>query len=220
MIDFHLSQTLAKDLTMHVCEETAINPSGLQWYAHRITIARRKCIIAMEEQSRYAMVFCGLTKTEFEYFPEIFQDRLWREVISLCELDDDDDIAEMSELVLNLSVEQHYSPGSNRSVQSHIRQVANELSWMVDNDVYRLPMSGSEAFAFGLSANEMLRSTSERKGYFQPFLVFRDFWLGLLKQVRQQSAEKYAPAQLSHAPRGKAGENNIIHVDFTNRKKL
>ncbi len=220
MIDFHLSKILAKDLNMHLSEVTTAQSSGLQWYAHRVTIARRKCIIAMELQSRYAMVFCGLTKTEFEYFPEIFQDRLWREVISLCELDDDDDIAEMSELVLNISVEQHYDTSNNRSVQSHIRQVADELSWMVDNDVYRLPMSGTEAFAFGLSANEMLRSTSERKDYFQPFLVFRDFWIGLLQHVRQQSAEKYTSQKKQVSPREKNDANNVIRVDFTNRKKL
>jgi hypothetical protein len=220
MIEFHLSQTLAKDLDMHLAEPRSADPGALQWYAHRVTIARRKCVIAIELQSRYAMVFCGLTKTEFEYFPEIFQDRLWREVISICELDDDNDIADMSELVLNLSVEQHYATGSNRSVQSHLRQVADELAWMVDNDVHRLPISGSEAFAFGLSANEMLRSTREHKDYFQPLVVFRDFWLGLIKTVREQSAQKYQQHPKPLIMPGNSGQDNVIRVDFTNRKKL
>lgn len=217
MIHFHLSQTLGKDLEKHLAEAPMDATGAMQWYAHRVTVARRKCIIALELQSRYAMVFCGLTKTEFEYFPELFQDRLWREVISICALDDDDDIAEMSNLVLNVSVEQHYAVGSNRSVQSHIRQVADELAWMVDNDIHRLPMSGSEAFAFGLGANEMLRSTKEFKGYFRPFAIFSDFWLGLLAHQRQGNN---APKKAQKTALGKKHPgDNVIHVDFTNKRK-
>lgn len=217
MIEFHLSQTLAKDLKKYVQEDRPASSGAMQWYAHRVTVAHRKCIIAMELHSRYAMVFCGLTKAEFEHFPDIFQDRLWREVISICGLDDEDAMAELSDLVLNASVEQKFFTGNNRSVQSHITQVADELAWMVSNDIYALPEQNKEAFAFGLRVNEMLRTVNGKKQYFQPYCVFRDFWLAMLKSRRHRDGEhKPAPEPGSLASPAKS---NVIRVDFSRPKK-
>ncbi|HRH78950.1 MAG TPA: hypothetical protein PK129_16510, partial [Cellvibrionaceae bacterium] len=65
MIQFYLSKDAAADLKHLVEPPSPENYQAMQWYVHRVTIARRKCIIAMEKQSRYAITFCGLTKKEF-----------------------------------------------------------------------------------------------------------------------------------------------------------
>lgn len=181
MLQFHLSKTLSKDLSMHCGEAVPEHASVMQWYAHRVTVLRRKCIIAMEWQSRYFMVFCGLPRKEFEHFPETFADRLWREAASLCQLDD----AQTERLVALadiISETQHYQTGSDRSVQAHINDVAWQLKSMAEEIGY-LPESPEDAFGFGVEINEMLRKRKEDKDYFTPIEVFRDFWLAMLEQV-------------------------------------
>ena len=162
MLQFYLSNALSRDLKMHLEEKSDPDFQALQWYAHRVTIDRRKCVIAMERQSRYAMVFCGLTKRDFENFPQIFQERLWREVVSITQLENDD-IPIISELALDISVEHHYQPGSDRSVMAHINQVAELLEIIVYHYGEGLPLTDNDAFAFGIRANETPRKRKKDK---------------------------------------------------------
>lgn len=181
MIQFHLSKTLSKDLAMHLGQAQAANASAMQWYAHRVTVLRRKCIIAMEWQSRYCMVFCGLTKNAFSQFPEIFADRLWREAVSLCQLDEHGS-EKLVALVDMLSAEQHFQTGSDRSVQAHINDVAWHLKNMAEQ-IGHLPESPEDAFGFGVQMNDWLRKCKSDKDYFKPIEVFQDFWLGMLEHL-------------------------------------
>ncbi|MDA1302312.1 MAG: hypothetical protein O2868_19840 [Proteobacteria bacterium] len=75
MIQIHTSKALAADLKAQLAEVPA-GPGAMQWYAHRVYVLRCKCVVAMEAQSRYAMIFTGLTKPDFEMFPELFLERL------------------------------------------------------------------------------------------------------------------------------------------------
>jgi len=86
-------------MKMHLEPPLEVSRGAMQWYGHSVTIMRRKCVLIMESQSRYCMIFTGMTKPDFEGFPERFIDRMWREVVSICQLDDDQ--SEMlAELVL------------------------------------------------------------------------------------------------------------------------
>ena len=184
MLQFHLSKTLAGDLKMHVADPITASPTAMQWYGHRITLMHRKCVLMMEYKSRYCMVFSGLTKPDFENFPELFLDRLWREVVSVCQLDDTQS-ERLAALVHLVAEKQHYQPGSDRSVQAHLRQAAEELHYMVNDKVGRLPGPGEE-FGCGVRINEMLRKRKEDKDYFVPLEVFRDFWLGMFEYTGQR----------------------------------
>jgi hypothetical protein len=186
MLQFHLSKILAQDLKMHVEEPVPVSPGALQWYGHRITVMHRKCVLMMEYQSRYCMVFAGLTKPDFENFPRLFSDRLWREVVSICELDDaqSEDLA----ILVNLAAEQqYYQVGSDRSVQAHLRQAADEFEILVYHHMGRLPERGVEEFNCGAESNKFLRKRKEDKDYFIPLEVFRELWIGLL-EYRQNGA--------------------------------
>jgi len=180
MIQFHLTKKLAKDMKEHVQLSTEVNHQAMQWYANIVTVARRKCIIAMELQSRYVMIFCGMTKEEFEQFPKTFQERLWREVLALCEEEVNENVlTRISDQVLCLANEQNYQEGHDRSVSTHINQVAQSLEIYVQYQGYDLPVSSAAAFEFGVRENQMIRKRKEDKDYFRPIEVFREFWLHL-----------------------------------------
>lgn len=151
----------------------------MQWYAHRVYVLCRKCVIAMEAQSRYAMVFSGLTKPDFEKFPELFLDRLMREALSICQLADEQS-EHLAALIMLLG--EPIQPGSDRSVQAHINDVIRELDWMA-HDIGYLPKQASHEFNFGLRVNQMLRKRKGDKDYFYPLEELRGLWLGLLGHV-------------------------------------
>lgn len=178
MLQFHLSKVLSTDMKMHRAPPQEISPAAMQWYGHRVTIMRRKCVLMMELQSRYCMIFTGMTKPNFEGFPDRFVDRLWREVVSICQLDDERSQM-LAELVLVVAEEQHYQSGYDRSVQSHIRQVVEEIELDIHYQTGRLPASDEEMFGLGVKLNERIRKRKGDKDYFVPLEVFRDFWLGM-----------------------------------------
>ena len=140
----------------------------------------------MEWQSRYSMVFAGLTKAEFQNFPKTCADRLWREVVSICQLDDVQS-QKMAELVEMVAAEQSYQSGSDRSVQAHINDVAWHLGCEANEAGY-LPEKPEEAFGFGIKMNEWLRKRKGDKDYFVPVEIFRDCWLGMLEHVDSQGS--------------------------------
>ncbi len=180
MIQIHTSKALAADLKAHLTEVPA-GPGAMQWYAHRVVVLRRKCVIAMEAQSRYALIFTGLTKPDFEKFPGLFLERLMHEALSICQLDDEQS-EHLATLVMLLGESVQISPGSDRSVQAHINDVARELDWMA-HDIGYLPEQASHEFNFGLRVNRMLRKRKGDKDYFYPFEELRGFWLGLLEHM-------------------------------------
>jgi len=175
MLHFHLSKNLEKDLAQHIAPSAVAALHPQHWYLQKITVLRRKCVIAMEEKSRYAMVFCGLTKAEFAHFPGIFQERLWREAMWVCELDDDHN-ARLSDLVLNTSQLQAYAIGSDRSVQAHLKDAIWRFEGDVD-DVGRLPETREDHFIAGLRINDTIRTIRGSKTYIVPAEQFRAGWL-------------------------------------------
>src|SRR3972149_4411746 len=116
MVQIYMSKTLAADLAGHLTEAPR-NPGAMQWYAHRVHVLRHKCVIVMEAESRYAIVFTGLTKPDFQRFPDLFRDRLIREALSICQLHDDQS-AKLDALAMVVTESVQILPGSDRSVQA------------------------------------------------------------------------------------------------------
>ncbi|MFA7553053.1 MAG: hypothetical protein WCY88_02295 [Spongiibacteraceae bacterium] len=250
MIQFFLSKILAEDMAMHVSgpqpdhavntKEVVESPVGadkpavtllpvMTWYAHRVIIARRKCIIIMEATSRYAMVFCGMKKADFEHFPDLFQDRLWREVFAVCEGIPESDISQLSATVLNICEQQRYQIGHDRSVTAHIKQVAEHLELMVRYQGETLPVDRMAAFEFGVSVNELLRKRRGDKDYFRPVEAFQDlcgelisgdFIAVTVKDIDINNKLREKPNHLKSAAKNYSHsrkDGNVIHVDFKNK---
>lgn len=213
MLQIHLSQLLAKGLKAHLNDPVEIEPTSLQWYGHQAVVDGQDCVVLMELQSRYSMVFCGLTQYHLDHFTDVVQERLWKEVCYITQLDEDlpeADFALLSDMILDLSREQFFQRGHNRSVTSHINQVVDHLRILVEEEGYALPVNMGEAMEFGLIDNELYRKRKEDKDYFVPLLVFRDFWLGLLDVLLTQSSERLLDRE---------EKENVIYVDFTQGKK-
>lgn len=208
MLQFFLSETFSKDLSMHLYD--GVEPifdrhaRAMQWYAHRVTAKRRKCVIVTEVQSRYTLVFCGLTKRDFERFPELFRKRLLCEVASVCQLDKEAQ-DKLTPLVVAQAEQQIYQSGSISEIVDHIDDVVRQLDdWVGEHG--RLPVDDSECFDFGLSVNQTRRSRDDESTDFEPLERFRRFWSGL------SSFMKFA----AHRRQGIASRsvpNNILPFD-------
>ena len=89
---FYLSANAVKDTVPSdfIPASGAHDHFSRHWYVHRVFIARCKYIIAMEAHTRYALIFCGVTKPVFHRFQELFADYLWRHIVALCAIEDTD----------------------------------------------------------------------------------------------------------------------------------
>lgn len=218
MLQIHLSNALIKVLKPHLNEAIQVDATALQWYGHYSTIGDCGCIVLMELQSRYAMVFCGQNPEDIEFFPDILQDRLWREVCVITQLESplpEDEIAMLSDIALDLSSSQHFQKGSDPSVTAHIAQVFDQLRYMVEVEGYPLPEHGADAVSFGLQVNESYRKRKGDIDYFVPLEVFRDFWLGLIDVVKNKKPGRATSIKFDSDEQSK---DNVIKVDFINRK--
>lgn len=214
MLSIHISKALLTNMS-HLLDDTPPATHSLQqWYAHQVMISGEPCVILMEAKSRYALVMCGMTDEEFGLFPEIFRERLWQNVMAICPVEMDDDIALLSNLVLDAADEQAYLPGFDRSVMGHITQVVDHLRYMVEEEGYPLPSNDRDAILFGLHVNEDLRKTRLHKDYFVPIREFSKFWMEKL-----HSTDTEPLPQLPPMTAGKKVPDNVIHVNFLTGKR-
>ncbi len=186
MNHLHTSKTFADDLNKAGYDfpfsDKSENP--WHWYAHRITLLRKKCVIVMEEQSRYALIFFGLKKPDFSQFDKVLTSRIIAEASWLCDLPhpgpNEKLIAAVEQRCSIINVAQ----GLDRSVQAHIRQVGEEMEIMVKYHDGRLPETAAEEFALGQKINGMLRKRGGDKDYFYPREKWRKSLLALVSGDR------------------------------------
>lgn len=213
MMQIHVSKRLGQTLKPLLAPAGQPDLQALQWYAHLVTVADADCVIVMEQQSRYALIFCDLSRRELANFPDMLKDRLWREVALLAQLESPlakRELAFLIELAAGIGGRQSYSLGTDSSVLSHIRQVKEQLEYLVYDEALPLPVAADDAVRFGLAVNDTMRSRKSTRDWFVPLEVFRDFWLGLLDHVSQAQA-KIAPERHYIAP-------NVIAVDFARHR--
>lgn len=227
MIQFHLSKDAAKDLAMHVGDKQPVNSQALQWYLHRVTVARRKCIIAMELQSRYTTVFCGLTKKELADFPSIFGERFWREALLVLDMEYALDNSARDELAYwsqEISSIPCFQLGHDRSVSAHIADVLMLLRLMVESDGYPLPVDEMDALSFGIQVNQTYRRSKMHPDWFVPITEYRQFWAGLLGRVCGIALRSHSETEANRESDTKqpASEkiNNVVQVDFSTGRKI
>lgn len=182
MIHLYTSKIFTNDLIKSGCDlpQAENGNVGWHWYAHRVTLLRKKCIIVMEENSRYALIFTGLKKKDFAQFDQLLTRRIVAESSWLCNLSHNDQKEQLIAAVEQKCSSTAWSLGLNRSVQSHIRQVADEVGYLADNRLEQLTKSMQGEFALGFEVNKRYRKRKEDKDYFVPYRVWRDSLLALL----------------------------------------
>ena len=180
MIHLHTSKKFTEDLTKSGCDLTCVeNGVAWHWYAHRITLLHKKCVIVMEGESRYALVFAGLKKKDFSRFDQMLRERILAEARWLCDLQPEANKRLMTKLE-EKSAAVFCSQGLDRSVQSHIRQAGDELYSLIHYRFGRLPETPEEEIALGAIVNDTLRKRGCDKDYFFPQQKWRESLLALL----------------------------------------
>ena len=182
MIHLHTSKIFGDDLTKAGCNLPAAgNGNAWNWFAHRVTLMRKKCVIVMEEASRYALIFTGLKKNDFAGFDQVLRSRIIAEASWLCDLPHPGPNEQLIAAVARQCSSTVWSQGLDRSVQAHIRQVADEMEYFVKYRFERLPESAEEEYALGRPLNDTLRKRGGEKDYFYPQKRWRESLLALLQ---------------------------------------
>ncbi len=182
MIQLHLTKKFYEDLTKSGCAlaETNDKTAGWHWYAHRVTLLRKKCVIVMEEECRYALIFCGLKKLDFARFEQVLTSRIIAEASWLCDLPHFGENKILVEKMQQKCSKMFFDRKSNRSVQAHIRQVAEELEYLILFIDEKLPELAEEEIELGLRINDRLRKRQQDKNYFVPMECWQKSLLTLV----------------------------------------
>ena len=141
------------------------------WLLHAKTINRKHIIIAVEVNTRYAMVFADLKKGDVMGFIELFWERLINNMQWMGEdlgLLDEDSI---ESVVANFHHFHRQPPlfcqRGDRSAQANI----NDVFWHFDCRVYEaggLPNNQEQAASFDIWLNRMPRNVAKVKGCIFP----------------------------------------------------
>lgn len=140
------------------------------WLVHAINVRRKKVLIAMHVETRYAMVFVGIKKGNWVEFTNQLLERLFNnmqffgEELELC---DEQSFEEMFSQFIKLHPKPIFCQRGDRSVQSHINDVAWQFENMVDQ-IGSLPEGHEESASFDEWINSLMRSTKKSKDYFYP----------------------------------------------------
>ncbi|CAA6805805.1 MAG: Unknown protein [uncultured Thiotrichaceae bacterium] len=179
--------------------------SDMQWVCHVVKIKRKNCVITMEVQTRYCMVFIDVKKADAAHFPQRFIKRLATEMSLMHD-------SPMGHFERNMKVlAKHHAKTlickrNHRSVQSHI----NDVVWHLQNHAKNtgaLPATPKEVVNFGVFVNKQLRSTKAMPDYFYPYERMQEQW------------SKWFP-ELELAPISEVGVAKAIDEKFTKKATL
>ena len=178
MLLFHCTNDAAEALSttrkgaVQSWVDNTLLPDDVQpwvWQLHAVKIARQNLLVAMQTETRFAMVFWGLKKGDGETLLRLFYERLANHLLWLAEESGALDEA-ACRAMLDVLLRQHggfrFQAGSDRSVQTHINEVVHCCRDAVaDNGC--LPDNREEAAGFDEFLNQGIRSV-KGGAYFQP----------------------------------------------------
>lgn len=187
MLLFHCSQTAIEGLTTrHKGQpESWVTRESLPeaetpiwaWYLHQVTIDRQRVWVAMEPQSRFAVVLWGFKKGDGEGVLHGFYERLINHLLDMVTglglLTEQQAKQLIPPLLAQLSPF-HFVPGTDRSVQAHINDVVQACRLAVSQQGC-LPNNQEQAADFDLFLNQTPRTV--RSG---PVFFPDEQWLCLL----------------------------------------
>lgn len=148
-----------------------------QWVLHLVQIRRQPCVVAMEVETRYAMLFTGLKKGDVTGFVNQFIERLAN---SQCFAARDLGMLIDFEAALSQFTTRHHKLRfflrPHRSAQAHIKEVV----WLLEQQFAKareLPVGHTECAAFDKRINDFLRKTATHRDYFVPAEEMLVTWL-------------------------------------------
>ncbi|WP_305812861.1 DUF6933 domain-containing protein [Photobacterium leiognathi] len=145
-------------------------PPMSAWLVHAVNVQRKKVLIAMHVETRYSMVFVGIQKGDWFEFTNQLLERLFNnmqffgEEFEMC---DEESFEEMFNEFIKLHPKPYFCQHGDRSVQSHI----NDVAWQFENRVYQagsLPEGHEQSASFDEWINSLIRSTKQKNDHFHP----------------------------------------------------
>ncbi len=173
-----------------------------QWLVHFVRIRRKPCAIAMDIDTRYAMVFSHLKKGDPEGFLNVFATRLVNEmVLAATEIGMLVDF----EVMLSRFLKQHqrfqFLRRMERSTQAHLKEAVWNFDYRCHEAGYVFETHEECAVIDGWT-NETLRHVKTRKDYFIPSTEMLCRWLadtgGLTPAGEAAVREKIRASYLKH----------------------
>ena len=148
-----------------------------QWQVHFVRIQRKPCAVAIDIDTRYAMVFSQVKKGDPEGFLNAFTTRLVNEMaLATSELG----ILGDFETMLARFLEQHqrfqFVRRMERSTQAHLKNAIWDFEYRCD-EAGRMPETHEECAMIDARINETLRHVKTRKDYFIPSTEMVCHWL-------------------------------------------
>ena len=148
-----------------------------QWLVHFVRIQRKACAVAMDIDTRYAMVFSQLKKGDPEGFLNAFTTRLVNEMaLATSELDLLGDFESMLAGFLEQHQRFQFVRRMERSTQAHLKDAIWDFKYRCD-EAGRLPDTHEESAMIDARINETPRHIKTRKDYFMPSTEMACHWL-------------------------------------------
>ena len=148
-----------------------------QWLVHFVRIQRKACAVAMDIDTRYAMVFSQLKKGDPEGFLNAFTTRLVNEMaLATSELDLLGDFESMLARFLEQHQRFQFVRRMERSTQAHLKDAIWDFEYRCD-EAGRLPDTHEESAMIDARINETPRHIKTRKDYFMPSTEMACHWL-------------------------------------------
>jgi len=148
-----------------------------QWLVHFVRIERQPCAVAMDIETRYAMVFPHVKKGDPEGFINVFATRLMNEMVrSADSVEMIADFEAMLACFVEINQRFLFVRRMERSTLAHLK----EAVWDFEHDCHengRVPETHEDCAVIDARINQMLRSTKVRKDYFVPEKEMLCAWL-------------------------------------------
>ena len=172
-------------------DTTEIDIQNSVWQVHAINVQRKKVLIAMHLETRYAMVFADIKKGDWAEFSNQLINRLFINMSFLGEsfnLCDETSVSQMFNRFVEVHRKPIYYQQGNRSVQAHMNDVVFHFEHLA-NDVGCLPKNEDEASSFDDWVNSMIRSFKGRKDHFYPDEEMFIHWMQRYNKLDDNESE-------------------------------
>jgi hypothetical protein len=155
------TKLLAKDLDEFHSSNLESLGTWMGWHAHLIKIQRRKCIVAIHDETRFTLFFPGITKPLFKEFRQIFIEQLLHELSRLG--------LEKNQVnrFIQMLGEFHFVKSHNRSVLGTINDMVHQIKAQTEM-TGKLPISSDDIILLNAKLNSTPCHTKAEKEYFYP----------------------------------------------------
>lgn len=213
MMMIEVSRELAKPLARHVKPalpaDSKLHPD-FHWQAEVAQIGVDVCLVAQEQNTNYILVICGLTREDFERFPQMFGDRLRREATAICRQAELYDTPTLSKHLKTIIDDQQFRLNPEPVVEGKLINVMEKLERRFVHDRKPLPVNGKSAFEFGFLINSRRPKIGHEEDKPTAAEALGNLCLNLVEiQIK---------AELDEIEASMPAADNIVRIDFSQRK--